>query len=205
MTGILPSMPLDNTPAFTNGLRAPAPDKSQYKQWDFLKGDSGTPSSSERYYDPLEKKSFKPGWSSMRHIEQIKPYEQRLAQQAERQARHDQTSATHREHVKQRSLQGAFNPITGNQYDAASQSWQPANDPWAHRKPSLRPEHTCRATYQQQGATASAGIGGGTGTVARTQALASVADMRRQRIASDGLTSTKRPTGGVKELMQWGS
>lgn len=56
----------------------------------------------QHYHDPLEKKAFKPNWTQLRHVDQIKPYEQRMAQQADREAKREKESTTYKEQIKQR-------------------------------------------------------------------------------------------------------
>ncbi|KAL6747913.1 hypothetical protein V8C86DRAFT_2894035 [Haematococcus lacustris] len=204
----LPQLPLHQTPEFPNGTRGHFHVVSEYNSWDFLRG--AGPSAQERYHDPLEKKGFKPGWQSMRRAADIKQDAERVQSQAAQGARQEAALQARSQRALTRQLDHGFNPITGQEFNKETHSWQPANNPWSHARPCLRPGAKIAALQHQSGGPELAVLrpGGGAASAPpaqRVEALARVGQQRQTRIVAEGLTASaaKRPAGGMKDILQW--
>mmetsp|Transcript_14997 Transcript_14997/g.40455 ORF Transcript_14997/g.40455 Transcript_14997/m.40455 type:complete len:187 (-) Transcript_14997:707-1267(-) len=184
----------------TNPTSSGFPNRDSYKEFDFLKGEG--PSGQQHYYDPLEKKAFRPGWQAKKHVGRTQDSE-RQKQEAQKVERAQIHATARREQIEQRQLRNAYNPITGQEFNNATKSWQPASDPWSHRRPCVKPQPDISKRV------ASSDQGAGSRTLDPTQsyervaALSKVTDMRRQRMAAEGLPPARRQAGTMKEILQW--
>ncbi|KAF5829530.1 hypothetical protein DUNSADRAFT_15947 [Dunaliella salina] len=95
------------------------PVKDSYKEYDFLKGEG--PSAQQHYYDPLEKKAFRPGWQAKKHVGGAQESE-RQRQESQKVERAQMHANVRREQIEQRQLRNAYNPITGQEFNNATKS-----------------------------------------------------------------------------------
>jgi len=146
-------------------------------------------------YYKEEKKAFKPGWQSMRHQQSIKQDQERVTAQAAKDERNAACHALRAQRVNEWGSYNKFNPITGQQMDPGSGTWKPATDPWQHQKAVIKPASTIQAAMSSSKPD----------PAARMEKAAEVAEMRKARLANDGLYHTKRTGGTVRDLMQWKS
>lgn len=138
-----------------------------------------------------EPKAFRPTWKSMRHVDAINPDTERKAATQYRENRNATTQELRKDRLTQWNQYNQFNPIAHTNVAPDGRSTAPNTNGWQHQKLGLHPVDIYKPRLNND-----------TKLAARQS---EVRTMREQRIANDGLTSTKRMGGTVKELMNWQS
>ncbi|KAG1655932.1 hypothetical protein FOA52_000899 [Chlamydomonas sp. UWO 241] len=161
------------------GRRQQTTDTSQYRDWNFLKGDG--PSSSAMYYVE-EKSAWKPGWKSRKPEAAIDQTRERMGTTVAKTQRQDAIGTLKADRLS--ACASGFNPVSG----------LPATDPWAHQKPGQRPQGTIVAMQAQSKPD----------PAARAQAQAQVFAMRHDRLANDGMAGG-RPRQTAADCLRWGA
>ncbi|GAX78619.1 hypothetical protein CEUSTIGMA_g6058.t1 [Chlamydomonas eustigma] len=173
-------------PTQERSSRAHFIDRSQHREWNFLQGVG--PSSSDMYYAE-EKKGFKPGWQSRRPQAAIQQDKERLENETKKEGRITVTKTLKTERLTEWQNYSNFNPITGA--SKVGSDWQPSSEPWQHWKQGVRPTSKIstlnpKPEYEQQ----------------RAVALNEVYNMRKERLASNGLM--QKPKGGsMADVLNW--
>mmetsp|Transcript_14114 Transcript_14114/g.24739 ORF Transcript_14114/g.24739 Transcript_14114/m.24739 type:complete len:197 (-) Transcript_14114:115-705(-) len=161
-------------------------DKSQYKSWDFLKGDG--PSSSQYYYEE-KKPAFKPQWKSLRRENDIQQDKERIIFQENKERRQEAIQELRSDRIKEKQNYNNFNPVTGGS-KTTNESNTSNSDPWQHQRLGLRP---VAAQYEKDMREKE---------TQKAQRTSDLLATRKQVIASEGL-SRPRPGGTVKDIMSW--
>ncbi|GMH40187.1 hypothetical protein BSKO_08091 [Bryopsis sp. KO-2023] len=171
------------------------PPRGEFHNWNFLRGIG--PSAPELIADSSSNlptpnrttgKAFKPGWKSKRRCD---PEKERTEHAVQKEIAREKRDAVRKEAMEKQHRYNTFNPITGQEYDGRQGEWVDFVDGWAHQGLTIKPVRQAALSDEE--------------VAQRQERALAIRTMRKERMANDGLVTTERAAGSVKEIMDWGN